>query len=212
MSEGFMGRWSRRKQEMRVGKTAPEEAPVPVPALAPAPATAAASAPAASAPASGPEAEGEKPPAPPPLTLVDVQGLGVESDYRPFVAKEVAPEVRNAAFKRLFSDPHFNTMDGLDTYVDDYSKPVPLPDSVLRQMASASFLKLFDEVREPPPAEPPRTTEEEDVAQSQDSGEIPSPPVAEAQPASQESDDDHADLRLQPDDVTRGQGPRNGAG
>ena len=29
--------------------------------------------------------------------------------------------------KKLFSDPHFNVMDGLDTYIDDYGKPDPLP-------------------------------------------------------------------------------------
>jgi hypothetical protein len=39
----------------------------------------------------------------------------------------VAPEVKNAAFKKLFADPHFNVMDGLDIYIDDYSKPDPLP-------------------------------------------------------------------------------------
>ena len=29
--------------------------------------------------------------------------------------------------KKLFSDPHFNVMDGLDTYIDDYGKPDPIP-------------------------------------------------------------------------------------
>ncbi len=46
----------------------------------------------------------------------------LDSDFKPFVAKNVAPEVKNAAFKKLFADPHFNVMDGLDTYIDDYSK------------------------------------------------------------------------------------------
>ena len=27
----------------------------------------------------------------------------------------------------LFSDPQFNVMDGLDTYIDDYSKPDLIP-------------------------------------------------------------------------------------
>jgi hypothetical protein len=36
-------------------------------------------------------------------------------------------------------------MDGLDTYIDDYSKPDPLPASMARQLASAKFLKLFDD-------------------------------------------------------------------
>jgi hypothetical protein len=33
--------------------------------------------------------------------------------------------VKNAALKQLFSDPHFNVMDGLDTYIDDYGIPDP---------------------------------------------------------------------------------------
>ena len=57
----------------------------------------------------------------------------------------MAPEVRNAAMKKLFADPHFNVMDGLDTYIDDYSIPDPLPASMLRKMVSAQFLNLFDQ-------------------------------------------------------------------
>ena len=29
--------------------------------------------------------------------------------------------------KKLFADPHYNVMDGLDVYIDDYSKPDPIP-------------------------------------------------------------------------------------
>ena len=43
--------------------------------------------------------------------------------------------------KKLFADPHFNVMDGLDTYIDDYAKPDPIPPAMLRQLASAKFLK-----------------------------------------------------------------------
>jgi hypothetical protein len=31
--------------------------------------------------------------------------------------------VKNAAMKKLFADPHFNVMDRLDIYIDDYSSP-----------------------------------------------------------------------------------------
>ena len=48
------------------------------------------------------------------------------------MARDVAPEVRNAAMKKLFADPQFNVMDRLDTYIDDYSLPDPLPASMLR--------------------------------------------------------------------------------
>ena len=77
--------------------------------------------------------------------MQDVAALHADSDFTPFVARAVAPEVRNAAMKKLFADPHFNVMDGLDTYIDDYSLPDPLPATMLRKMASAKFMKLFDD-------------------------------------------------------------------
>ena len=148
MSEGFFDRWSRRKQQVRAGERPAEPELVPVPELKAEDAVPVTAAEAAAAdPGLPPDGEGEK--AQP--TLADAQALGIDSDFKPFVAEGVAPEVRNTAFRKLFADPHFNEMDGLDTYVDDYSKPSPLPDSVLRQMASAKFLKLFDEEPEETP-------------------------------------------------------------
>ena len=58
-------------------------------------------------------------PAEPPLTLADVERLGRDSDYSRFVARDTDPTVQRAAMKKLFSDPHFNVMDGLDTYIGD---------------------------------------------------------------------------------------------
>ena len=43
-------------------------------------------------------------------------------------------------------------MDGLDTYIDDYGKPDPLPAGMLRQMAQSQVLGLFDDE----PTEPAR--------------------------------------------------------
>lgn len=204
MSEGFFDRWSRRKQQARTGEL-PEEPKPEAPLSA---SVEPSQAPATSVVQASPDPINEAPDAPAPLTLADAQALTIDSDFRPFVAKDVAPEVKNAAFKKLFADPHFNAMDGLDTYVDDYSKPTPLPESVLRQMASAKFLKLFDET----PEETPGDGGLPDVAQSGDSGDLPSQPVAHVQPASQETDDHHADLRLQPDDAPRPEDARDGTG
>ena len=78
-------------------------------------------------------------------TLADVAALSAQSDYARFVAEGVAPEVKNAALKKLFTDPHFNVMDGLDTYIDDYGKPDPLPAGMLRKMAQSQLLGLFDD-------------------------------------------------------------------
>jgi len=77
-------------------------------------------------------------------TLDDVAALTRESDYAPFVQPGVDAGVKNAALKKLFSDPHFNVMDGLDTYIDDYGKPDPIPPAMLRQLNQAMSLGLFD--------------------------------------------------------------------
>ena len=75
--------------------------------------------------------------------------LTKDSDFRRFVAPNVDPAVKNAAMKKLFhGDPHFNIMDGLDTYIDDYGKPDPLPLSMLRQMTMGKFLGFLTEEEE----------------------------------------------------------------
>lgn len=206
MSEGFFERWSRRKRQVGAGEV-PEE-PLKAPVKAPeAPAAVAPVAEAASPhPNPPPQGEGEIAPAP---TLADAESLTPDSDFKPFLASNVAPEVKNAALKKLFADPHFNVMDGLDTYIDDYSVSTPVPERVLRQMASAKFMKLFEEQ----PDKDPENDASPDVAQSVSTDPDPSQPVAtDAQPASQEADDHHADLRLQPDDAARAENPRRGAG
>ena len=131
----FFSRWSRRKAEVR------ESAAVPGPAAqtTPAPATVVAERP--QAPAQPLQPAAETPPAP---TLADVDALTTQSDYTRFVARDVSPEVKQAALKKLFTDPHFNLMDGLDTYIDDYGKPDPLPPGMLRKMAQSQLLGLFD--------------------------------------------------------------------
>lgn len=86
-------------------------------------------------------------------TLEDVARLRADSDFSPFVGRGIAPAVKNAAMKKLFADPHFNVMDGLDIYIDDYSIPSPLSEQDLKKMVAAQFIKLVEE--EPPPV-PPR--------------------------------------------------------
>lgn len=139
---GFLGRWSRRKQLTREGAALPDAAPVaqPAPALpagAGAPVAVAVAAPAHPSASATPVAQ---PPAPP--TLQDVAALGRESDFSPFVSRALSPEVRNAAMRKLFTDPHFNVMDGLDVYIEDYSLPDPLPAGMLEQLASARSMGL----------------------------------------------------------------------
>ena len=53
--------------------------------------------------------------------------------------------------KTLFADPHFNVMDGLDIYIDDYSLSEPIPEAMLATLNQARGL-LFDAPEEAWPA------------------------------------------------------------
>jgi hypothetical protein len=228
MADGFLGRWSQRKQAVREGKPLTD----PPPAAAPAPVAVATTGPTALAPHNtAPErqtqraeqAAADAPPAAPALSLDDVKALTAESDYAPFVSRSVAPDVRNAAMKKLFTDPHYNVMDRLDIYIDDYSLPDPLPASMLRQMASAKFLKLFDEedkdAKVTPLGDDANRTALDSVAQSNptitsDSGHdtesaavLDAPLVSENLPVEPGLDHDHTDLRLQPNHAAGPQEP-----
>jgi hypothetical protein len=146
--------------------------------------------------------------------LQDAQALTPQSDFKRFVAADVDPEVKNAAMKQLFTDPHFNVMDRMDVYIDDYSIPDPLPESMLRQMASAKFLNLFDDDDEkdkqtgagltPSPAPAAQTDNPPTVVANPG---LP-PPAATAHL----NDQDHVDpdLRLQQDHAAGPQGSGRG--
>ena len=83
------------------------------------------------------------PESPTPLTLADVATLTPQDDFSPFVARTVAPEVRNAAMKKLFADPAFNVMDGLDIYIDDYSRPDPLPAAMVHRLLQDQMAQVL---------------------------------------------------------------------
>jgi len=136
-------------------------------------------------------------------SMADVQSLTKDSDYTQFMAKEVAPEVKNAAMKKLFADPHFNVMDRMDIYIDDYGQSDPIPPAMLRQMVGAKFLNLFDDEDQIKDANAKLNDilAEEDpkvVAQS-----VPASPNSNTDPL---LPNDHTDLRLQPDPASRPEG------
>jgi hypothetical protein len=210
VADSFLGRWSQRKQAVREGKPLAEPAVLAKPLAqhletqpdATAPATASAVAPLPAGPVTAPEA-------PPALSLQDVQQLTAQSDFAPFVARDVAPDVRNAAMKKLFTDPHYNVMDGLDIYIDDYSKPDPLPESMLRQMASAKFLNLFEDEAD---GQKDGVAGHKPVAASSEPSPTPGPEHPTLTPLPEpDLDHDHPDLRLQPNDAAGPQEPGRGA-
>jgi hypothetical protein len=69
----------------------------------------------------------------PPIESLD----GLRSDYHAFFQQPIADELRHAALKKLFADPHFNKMDMLDVYVDDYTQFEPLPAALRMRLPSA---------------------------------------------------------------------------
>jgi hypothetical protein len=73
----------------------------------------------------------------PPPELPPVEKLSFESDYRAFFHPKVSEDTRRAALKKLFSDARFNVMDGLDTYIDDYSRTEPIPPAMLAGLRQA---------------------------------------------------------------------------
>jgi hypothetical protein len=86
----------------------------------------------------------------PPAPLPPVESLTPESDFAPFLREGVEEAVKRRALKTLFQDPRFNVMDGLDVYIDDYSKPDPLPEGWLEKLNQVARLGDY---REPDPQE-----------------------------------------------------------
>jgi hypothetical protein len=163
--DNFLGRWSRRKHAARRGEALPEPAPEaqPAEALPPtAPAEGAAAAPAETSPAELPPVDSLK---------------GLASEYRDFLRPGVDPATRSAALKKLFGDPHFHfdQMDKLDTYIDDYTKADPIPTAMLKMLSQARGLGLFDEEKE---AERPEDTTQSAPAQSAAAPPAIEPPQA----------------------------------
>lgn len=122
--EAFLSRWSRRKLDAAREPQAPQpqapSADSPGSSVAPAAKT-------------GDPAMAE----PPPLDEV-----GFDTDFRAFMGKEVDEGLRRAALKKLFADPRFNVMDGLDTYIDDYTQGESIAPELLAKLEHAKHTLL----------------------------------------------------------------------
>ncbi len=125
-------------------------------------------------------------------TLEDVERLTPASDFQNYMRQGVPGEVRNAAMKKLFTDPHFNVMDGLDIYIGDYNTPDPLPAGMLQKMVGAELLNLFPKTQENPDHRAPASEPAAFVAKSPNSQATPD---LQADTTAQH---DHPDLQLQP--------------
>ena len=218
--EGFLSRWSQRKQAISKG-VALAEPSLPVNAAVAEDLKEKEPFPPAHTAQSAPDLIAkEVSPAelPPPPTMQDAHALTPQSDFKPFMRADVLPGVKNAAMKQLFKDPHFNVMDMMDIYVDDYSKPDPLPPEMLRKMAFTQFLGFWkEEEEEKEKAEAKKAADEQKARE--DAQAEPKETVAQSEPedmkpvTNEESQalapdaiashtpHDHPDLQLQPDDA-----------
>ena len=149
MSEHFFSRWSQRKQAVAKGLPVAEPAipasPVESSELTGSSQSLQSSKVGPQELASGAsEAKSGELPAKPLPSLDDARALTPNSDFQPFMRPGVTADVRNVAMKKLFTDPHFNVMDGLDIYIGDYNTPDPMPAGMLQKMVGAQLLGLFD--------------------------------------------------------------------
>ncbi|MNR76202.1 hypothetical protein D3C72_68590 [compost metagenome] len=118
-AEDFFTRWAKKKTDAPetgadVPASAAEVAPAPEEAVAP-----------------------EAKPLP---TMDDVAKLTHDSDYSGFMAQGVDESIKRSAMKKLFTDPHFNIMDGLDVYIEDFSKFEPMTPAFIAGLSHAKGL------------------------------------------------------------------------
>jgi len=119
MTENFLQRWSRLKRDP--------------------PATAEAEAAAALRPSAD-----ASPGALAKQQLPALDSLEFSSDFTAFMGDEVEDGLRRVALQKLFHAEHFNVMDGLDVYIDDYNSFEPIDEEMLRNLNQARGL-IFDE-------------------------------------------------------------------
>lgn len=138
--EGFLKRWSRLKATG--GETEAPVRPAPAAPVPPAP---------AQSPAAHPVPAHADAPAPdkPLPTLEDAARLTPDADFSSFVAKDVDKSVQRLALKKLFADPHFHVMDGLDMYMDDYNKPSPVSAAMLAALDHARSALRYPDAEKP---------------------------------------------------------------
>lgn len=114
VDERFLARWSRLKKQAARDADALPAAPAPAPVT---------------------DADAPLPP---------VESLDFSCDFSVFLGARVEESVKRTALKKLFQSAHFNEMDGLDVYIDDYGRSDPIPPEMLERLNQAKGL-LFDE-------------------------------------------------------------------
>ena len=93
-------------------------------------------------PPRSPPSRNRQPPAVTPQgdPLPPIESLTIDSDFSAFLQPKVDEALKRQALKQLFRDPHFNVMDGLDIYIDDYTQPDPISPDIVRQMVQGRYI------------------------------------------------------------------------
>ena len=68
--------------------------------------------------------------------LPPLSSISMAEDFTPFMQAKVPQALKQQALKALFKEPHFNVMDGLDTYIDDYTVFEPITPEVMATLSS----------------------------------------------------------------------------
>ncbi len=116
--EGFLTRWSRRKQAIRSGEDVADE---------PAP-------PSDAAELEWPQATVPEQPELTDADMPPIETLDENSDYSAFLSPKVSEDLRRLALRKLFHLPQFNITDGLNDYDEDYTNLTELGGIVTHEM------------------------------------------------------------------------------
>jgi hypothetical protein len=154
-SGNFLARWARLKREAATATTA-----------------------AGQAPDAQPQADAQAAEPLPPL-----ESLDFGSDFSGFLRAKVEESVKRAALKKLFKSPHFNEMDGLDVYIDDYNLSEPVPEAMLASLAHAKDMLFGDPGgrAEDNPEVPPAADAPEVAAAAEQGGANQAAPVEDGE-------------------------------
>jgi len=111
----------------------------------------------------------------PPPELPPIDSLTPESDFSAFMHKQVDERLRRAALRKLFSDPAFNVVDGLDDYAEDFTQLEALAEGAAATLEHAKRTLLGRDPDAPAPAEDGEGT----TADAGSADEAPAPRAGE---------------------------------
>jgi hypothetical protein len=75
-----------------------------------------------------------------PIAVPETEALDFNADFSAFMQQGVDADTRRQALRKLFMTDHYRAMDGLDVYVEDYSRPALLSSDLLQTLDHAQAL------------------------------------------------------------------------